>query len=219
MPGSAARRANFFGQPPKDHTERVCSPKRVARSFPSPEFQSAVTVRNAHCSQIAPPSLPCGSGRFLSRSPNDRPGTEDITRRPGHGGSLPSRLPGSGGKLLKYRVCHLPNESKTHRFLPGLARQRRSLSRTIGRRWNSLEIGYACGQGKPVVAYAEDLSIYRDKVFRSGWTESSNEARDRHGNEIEDFGGIDNLMITQSVIEICPTFEEAATALKRFLDQ
>jgi hypothetical protein len=35
----------------------------------------------------------------------------------------------------------------------------------------------------------------------------------------EDFGGIDNLMITQSVIAICTTFEEAATALKRFLDQ
>jgi hypothetical protein len=34
----------------------------------------------------------------------------------------------------------------------------------------------------------------------------------------EDFGGIDNLMITQSVIAICTTFE-AATALKRFLDQ
>ena len=92
----------------------------------------------------------------------------------------------------------------------------RGPSADVGTAW---EIGYACGQGKPVVAYTEDLSIYRDKVFRSGWSESSNEARDRHGNEIEDFGGIDNLMITQSVIEICPTFEEAATALKRFLDQ
>jgi hypothetical protein len=44
-------------------------------------------------------------------------------------------------------------------------------------------------------------------------------ARDRNGNEIENFGGIDNLMLTQSVIAIYATFEEAAASLKRFLAQ
>ena len=92
----------------------------------------------------------------------------------------------------------------------------RGPSADVGTVW---EIGYACGQGKPVVAYTEDLSVYQDKVFRGGWSGAPGEARDRDGNEIEDFGGIDNLMITQSVIAICTTFEEAATALKRFLDQ
>ena len=92
----------------------------------------------------------------------------------------------------------------------------RGPSADVGTVW---EIGYACGQGKPVVAYTQDLSVYQDKVFRGGWSGAPGEARDRDGNEIEDFGGIDNLMITQSVIAICTTFEEAATALKRFLDQ
>jgi nucleoside 2-deoxyribosyltransferase len=92
----------------------------------------------------------------------------------------------------------------------------RGPSADVGTVW---EIGYACGQGKPVVAYTEDLSVYRDKVLRGGWSGSPGEAWDRDGNEIEDFGGIDNLMITQSVIAICPTFEKAAAALRRFFDQ
>ena len=92
----------------------------------------------------------------------------------------------------------------------------RGPSADVGTVW---EIGYACGQGKPVVAYTEDLSIYQDKVFRGGWSGAPGETKDKDGNEIEDFGGIDNLMITQSVIAICATFEEAATALRLFLDQ
>jgi hypothetical protein len=44
-------------------------------------------------------------------------------------------------------------------------------------------------------------------------------ARDRNGNEIENFGGIDNLMLTQSVIAIYATFEEAVASLRRFLAQ
>ena len=89
----------------------------------------------------------------------------------------------------------------------------RGPSADVGTAW---EMGYACGQGKPVVAYSDDLSLYRDKLFRDGWSRAPAEARDKNGNEIEDFGGIDNLMLTQSVIAICATFEEAAAALKRF---
>jgi nucleoside 2-deoxyribosyltransferase len=92
----------------------------------------------------------------------------------------------------------------------------RGPSADVGTVW---EIGYACGQGKPVVAYTEDLSIYQDKVFRGGWSGAPGETKDKDGNEIEDFGGIDNLMVTQSVIAICATFEEAVTALRLFLDQ
>jgi nucleoside 2-deoxyribosyltransferase len=92
----------------------------------------------------------------------------------------------------------------------------RGPSADVGTVW---EIGYACGQQKPVVAYTEDLSVYRDKVFQGGWSFGPNDTRDKGGNEIEDFGDIDNLMLTQSVITICPTFEEAATALRRFFDR
>jgi nucleoside 2-deoxyribosyltransferase len=90
----------------------------------------------------------------------------------------------------------------------------RGPSADVGTAW---EMGYACGQGKPVVAYTDDFSAYQDKVFRGGWSAALNDARDKDGNEIENFGGIDNLMLTQSVIAICATFEEAAAALKRFL--
>ena len=88
----------------------------------------------------------------------------------------------------------------------------RGPSADIGTVW---EIGYACGQRKPVVAYSHDLSIYREKVFRHGWSLNLNEPRDSEGNEIENFEGIDNLMLTQSVVAICARFEDAAIALKR----
>lgn len=92
----------------------------------------------------------------------------------------------------------------------------RGISADVGTAW---EIGYACGQSKPVVAYSEDLSVYRNKVFQGGWSGALEDARDSDGNLIEDFGGIDNLMVSESVIAICPTFEEAAGALRRFFDQ
>jgi nucleoside 2-deoxyribosyltransferase len=92
----------------------------------------------------------------------------------------------------------------------------RGPSADVGTAW---EMGYASGQGKLVVAYTDDLSLYRERVFRGGWSVAPGDARDKDGNEIENFGGIDNLMLTQSVIAICATFEEAAAALKRFLDR
>jgi nucleoside 2-deoxyribosyltransferase len=86
----------------------------------------------------------------------------------------------------------------------------------VGTVW---EIGYACGQGKAVAAYTANPSHYREKVFRGGWSAGPHETRDKDGHEIEHFGDVDNLMVTQSVIAICPTFEEAATALRRFFDR
>jgi nucleoside 2-deoxyribosyltransferase len=92
----------------------------------------------------------------------------------------------------------------------------RGPSADVGTAW---EIGYACGQGKAVAAYSMDTSVYREKVFRDGWSAAPLETHDKDGNEIENFGKIDNLMITQSVIAICPTFEEAAAALRGFFDR
>jgi nucleoside 2-deoxyribosyltransferase len=92
----------------------------------------------------------------------------------------------------------------------------RGPSADVGTVW---EIGYAYGQGKPVAAYSANTSIYREKLFHSGWSDAPHAKHDKHGHEIEHFGDVDNLMITQSVIAICPTFEEAAHALRRFFDQ
>jgi len=92
----------------------------------------------------------------------------------------------------------------------------RGPSADVGTVW---EIGYACGQGKAVAAYTANPSHYREKVFRGGWSAGPLETRDKDGHEIEHFGDVDNLMVTQSVIAICPTFEEAATALRRFFDR
>ena len=39
------------------------------------------------------------------------------------------------------------------------------------------------------------------------------------GNEIENFEGIDNLMLTESVVAICSRFEDAAIVLKRVFDR
>jgi nucleoside 2-deoxyribosyltransferase len=92
----------------------------------------------------------------------------------------------------------------------------RGPSADVGTVW---EIGYARGQGKPVAAYSANTAIYREKVFHGGWSDAPHARHDKHGHEIEHFGDIDNLMVTQSVLAICQTFEEAAQALRRFLDQ
>jgi nucleoside 2-deoxyribosyltransferase len=92
----------------------------------------------------------------------------------------------------------------------------RGPSADVGTVW---EIGYAYGQGKAVAAYTANPSMYRERVFRAGWSVSPRERHDKEGNEIEHFGDVDNLMVTQSVITICPTFEEAAVALRRFFDR
>ena len=51
----------------------------------------------------------------------------------------------------------------------------RGPSADVGTAW---EIGYACGKAKPVVVLTEDLSPYRDKVLRGGWSYAPGEARD-----------------------------------------
>ena len=82
----------------------------------------------------------------------------------------------------------------------------------VGSAW---EIGDACGQGKPVIEYSADLSSYGDKVFQHGWSGVARELFDREGNQTENFEGVDNLMLAESVIALCPTFAEAAGTLQR----
>jgi nucleoside 2-deoxyribosyltransferase len=89
----------------------------------------------------------------------------------------------------------------------------RGASLDAGTAW---EIGYACGRGKPVVAYTDDPALYPDKVHRTGWSAGAGDARDRNGHDIENFGLVDNLMITESVVAICASFEEAAASLRGF---
>jgi len=86
----------------------------------------------------------------------------------------------------------------------------RGPSMDVGTAW---EIGYAYAQGKPVVGYTEDLSSYRAKVHRSGFSQNETDPADHLGHEIEHFEGIDNLMLTQSVRAIVPTLREAAAYL------
>ena len=79
------------------------------------------------------------------------------------------------------------------------------------------EVGYFFAQRKPVVGYSRDLSQYREKVHAHGWSRQPDAAADRLGHEIEDFEATDNLMITEAVAAILPTFEEAALKLRDLL--
>lgn len=58
------------------------------------------------------------------------------------------------------------------------------------------EIGCGVGQGKPVFAFTDDMRDYKSRVKPDGMM-------------IEDFGSVDNLMITCSVKSISPSIEEA----------
>jgi nucleoside 2-deoxyribosyltransferase len=86
----------------------------------------------------------------------------------------------------------------------------RGPSMDVGTAW---EVGYAYAQGKPIVGYTEDLADYRDKVFRSGFSESPEAVSDRAGHAIEHFEVTDNIMISQSVTAIASSIEEAAALM------
>ena len=90
----------------------------------------------------------------------------------------------------------------------------RGPSTDVGTAW---EIGYAHALKKPIVAYSDDLSPYHEKVHRHGWSHEPHHTHDRHGHEVENFGGADNLMLTQCILSIHPTFEEAAAFLAKAL--
>lgn len=79
------------------------------------------------------------------------------------------------------------------------------------------EMGMAYGLGLPVFAYASDLRTTREKI--SNWhcapfSVQDGITRDRDGMMVEDFGEVDNLMLTCSVVgeRVHPDFLSALRA-------
>ena len=69
------------------------------------------------------------------------------------------------------------------------------------------EIGYAVARGLPVFAYSHDLRPYADRVGPAG--RGPRGPVDGEGLSIEDFGLVENLMITESVVAVDPSAEVA----------
>ncbi len=72
------------------------------------------------------------------------------------------------------------------------------------------EIGYAIARGLPVFAYTHDLRPYLDRVGAAA--KGPRGPADADGLLIEDFGLVENLMITESVLGIDA---DAASAIRR----
>jgi len=72
------------------------------------------------------------------------------------------------------------------------------------------EIGYAIARGLPVFAYSHDLRAYADRVGPA--KRGPRGPVDAAGLMIEDFGLVENLMITESVLGIDA---DAASAIRR----
>jgi nucleoside 2-deoxyribosyltransferase len=69
------------------------------------------------------------------------------------------------------------------------------------------EIGYAIARGLPVFAYSHDLRPYADRVGPAA--PGPRGPVDGDGLLIEDFGLVENLMITESVVAVDPSAEAA----------
>ena len=78
----------------------------------------------------------------------------------------------------------------------------RSAGMDPGTAW---EIGYAVARGLPVFAYSNDLRAYADRVGPRG--QGPRGPVDGDGLLIEDFGLVENLMITESVVAVDPSVE------------
>jgi nucleoside 2-deoxyribosyltransferase len=79
------------------------------------------------------------------------------------------------------------------------------------------EIGYAIARGLPVFAYSHDRRPYADRVGPTG--HGPRGPVDTNGLLIEDFGLVENLMITESVVAVDASAEAAiarcAAALRK----
>jgi nucleoside 2-deoxyribosyltransferase len=71
------------------------------------------------------------------------------------------------------------------------------------------EIGYAIARRLPVFAYSHDLRPYAERVGPAG--RGARGPVDGDGLLIEDFGLVENLMITECVVAIDPSAEAAIT--------
>lgn len=70
------------------------------------------------------------------------------------------------------------------------------------------EMGYAEALGKPVVAWSEDKQPYRDRVPHDQDADGRRFCK-QHGMLVEDFGLVDNLMLTAGPVPVLPGFDEA----------
>jgi len=76
------------------------------------------------------------------------------------------------------------------------------------------EIGYAYAKGIPVICYGS-AGTYLDRCRDAG-LEGKTPGFDRASMMIEDFGEMENLMISRCATAIVETFEEAAKAAQEF---
>ncbi len=79
------------------------------------------------------------------------------------------------------------------------------------------EIGYAIARGLPVFAYSHDLRAYAERVGPAG--KGPRGPVDAEGLLVEDFGLVENLMITESMVAVDASAEAAiercAAALRK----
>lgn len=78
------------------------------------------------------------------------------------------------------------------------------------------EMGYAEALGKPVVAWCEDARPYIERVPHDPDADGRPFCR-QHGMLVEDFGLLDNLMLTAGPHPVQPDFEAAVVLTVRLL--
>ncbi|MBX9635571.1 MAG: nucleoside 2-deoxyribosyltransferase [Magnetospirillum sp.] len=75
------------------------------------------------------------------------------------------------------------------------------------------EMGYAEALGKPVVAWCEETGDYLSRVPADADDQGRTWCR-QHGMIVEDFGLVDNLMLTAGAHPVQPDFEAAVSLAK-----
>lgn len=80
------------------------------------------------------------------------------------------------------------------------------------------EMGYAEALGKPVVAWCEDTAAYLSRVPADADDQGRVWCR-QHGMIVEDFGLVDNLMLTAGPHPVQPDFETAVKLAKSLAER
>lgn len=78
------------------------------------------------------------------------------------------------------------------------------------------EMGYAEARGLPVVAWSEDTAPYLARVAHDRDDDGRVFCR-QHGMQVEDFGLVDNLMLTAGPIPVQPDYEAAVRLVAEIL--
>ena len=170
---SASRRRTTRGRPTRFTMAPTGShdvlPRTHDAKFRSREFQpGAMTFDRA---QFLTPCLSRWSGRFLCKRPAPRQETERLPLWAGNGRESSLSILSKRAKTSQPMLIRSSRRDRrlidSCRALLANVTPFRGPSADVGTAW---EMGYASGQGKPVVAYSDDLSVYREKVFRDRWS-------------------------------------------------